>query len=158
MKKTHDVALILTRNLYQRDTTDTGVYFVGSSEGGREALTVAQRFPKDYAGVIARVPVIQYTALQTNGNRVSKAIRQPGAWMDATTIGRIGSATLAKCDAADNLSDGIISRSLACSLTDAEQQALGLSASQLNVLQALHTPLSLGSPMANGNTGYFPFV
>jgi feruloyl esterase len=28
-------------------------YYVGSSHGGREGLTVAQRYPKDYNGIIS---------------------------------------------------------------------------------------------------------
>lgn len=156
MKKTRDVALALAGRAYQRDTAASPVYFFGSSEGGREALTVAQRFPADYAGVVARVPVIQFTGLQLNGNRISKAVRQPGAWMNAAEVARVHAATLAKCDAADNLADGIIGRPLDCTLTAAEQAALGLSAAQAGVLTALHAPISLGFPLTGGNTGYFP--
>lgn len=157
MKKTRDVAVVLVGRLYQRDTAGMRAYFVGSSEGGREALIVAQRFPADYAGVIARVPVIQWTALQTNGNRLSKAVRQSGAWMNSTEVRRVYAATLAKCDAQDNLVDNIIGWPLNCTLTAADQQALGLSAAQLDVLTAMHTAPNLGYATASGNSGYFPF-
>jgi len=34
------------------------MYFFGGSEGGREGLTMAQRFPADYDGIVSIVPVI----------------------------------------------------------------------------------------------------
>ena len=35
---------------------------MGTSQGGREALEVAQRYPDDYDGVMATVPLIGYSA------------------------------------------------------------------------------------------------
>jgi hypothetical protein len=33
-------------------------YFYGSSQGGREALAVAQRWPREYNGIVSVVPVL----------------------------------------------------------------------------------------------------
>lgn len=165
MKKTKDVALVLGARLYEQATAATPVYFVGSSEGGREALTVAQRFPDDYAGVIARVPVIQFTGLQLGGNRISTAIRQPGAWLNETKLLLVNSQSNATCDAQDGLTDGVIGKALSCQAdpqlircpngTDANNSCL--SDAQIAGLNVIHTPLSLGFPLANGNTGYFRY-
>jgi pimeloyl-ACP methyl ester carboxylesterase len=38
-------------------------YYIGSSQGGREALTVAQRYPNDYDGVGANVPIVNFSSL-----------------------------------------------------------------------------------------------
>ena len=57
MKKTHDAAMVLTERLYGERPRYN--YFVGTSQGGREALTVAQRYPADYNGIAANVPVSQ---------------------------------------------------------------------------------------------------
>src|SRR5205823_1850322 len=35
------------------------MYYFGGSEGGREGLTMAQRFPADYDGIVSVVPAIQ---------------------------------------------------------------------------------------------------
>lgn len=165
MKKTKDVALVLAERLYEQPTASVRVYFVGSSEGGREALTVAQRFPDDYAGVIARVPVIQFTGLQLGGNRISNAMRQPGAWLNPTKLLLVHNQTTATCDAQDGLADGVIGKSLACQPAislircpngvDANDSCL--SDAQIAGLDVIHTPLTLGFPLANGNTGYFRY-
>ena len=43
MKKTHDAAMVLVERMYGAKPKYN--YYVGSSQGGREALTVAQRYP-----------------------------------------------------------------------------------------------------------------
>ena len=46
LKKTHDAAIVLIERIYGEKPRFN--YFFGSSQGGREALTVAQRYPADY--------------------------------------------------------------------------------------------------------------
>jgi feruloyl esterase len=38
-------------------------YDIGGSQGGREGLTVAQRYPADYHGVVADVPIVNFSTL-----------------------------------------------------------------------------------------------
>ena len=61
-KKVRDAARALTVRAYGKPPAKT--YFMGSSEGGREALTMAQRYPDDFDGIFARVPVINWVGLQ----------------------------------------------------------------------------------------------
>jgi feruloyl esterase len=58
LKKTHDAALVLIERMYGARPAFN--YFIGSSQGGREALTVAQRYPQDYDGVAANVPIVGF--------------------------------------------------------------------------------------------------
>jgi tannase/feruloyl esterase len=60
MKKTHDAAMVLVERMYGERPRYS--YYTGTSQGGREALTVAQRYPADYDGVIANVPIALLTA------------------------------------------------------------------------------------------------
>src|SRR5207253_1275171 len=57
-KKVRDVAVALMQRRYGR--APAKLYFVGFSEGGREGLTMAQRFPADYDGIFSGVPVINW--------------------------------------------------------------------------------------------------
>ena len=70
-KKVRDVSVALMRRAYGEGPRK--LYFLGSSEGGREALTMAQRYPDDFDGIFARAPVINWTGLQHAGNP-----RRPG--------------------------------------------------------------------------------
>jgi len=65
LKKTHDVALALIQMGYGRGPEKT--YFAGGSTGGREGLTVIERYPADYDGVIANAPAINFSGVRLIG-------------------------------------------------------------------------------------------
>src|SRR5262245_20301443 len=58
-KKTRDAGVRIASAFYGR--APSKAYFYGGSEGGREALTMAQRFPADFDGIVSVVPVANYT-------------------------------------------------------------------------------------------------
>jgi hypothetical protein len=58
LKKTHDAAMSIINKIYRNKPKYN--YFFGTSQGGREALNVAQRYPEDYDGVAANVPVVNF--------------------------------------------------------------------------------------------------
>ena len=66
-KKVRDAAVAVMTHAY--GIGPTNLYFIGSSEGGREALTMAQRYPDDFDGIFARVPVINWAGLQHASTR-----------------------------------------------------------------------------------------
>ena len=61
-KKVRDVAVEIARLHYGE--APRRIYFYGGSEGGREGLTMAQRFPADFDGIVSVVPVINWVGLQ----------------------------------------------------------------------------------------------
>jgi feruloyl esterase len=54
-------AKAILREFYGKDPAQS--YFVGCSDGGREALMEAQRFPADFHGIIAGAPANSWTHL-----------------------------------------------------------------------------------------------
>ena len=156
LKKTHDVAVTLIRTGYGHRPRYT--YFAGSSQGGREAITVAQRFPADYDAVLSRVPVVPFTELQIAGNRVGASVAA-GGWMNAAEIGLLSTATTAACDGLDGVTDAFIADYADCrpdpgALLCPAGTDTCLSQAQVDTVRVVRSPLALDFPVANGVTGY----
>jgi pimeloyl-ACP methyl ester carboxylesterase len=100
-------------------------YFIGCSDGGREALMAAQRYPKDYNGIIAGAPAAHFqiqnsvfhgwsvVSNSTTGTSAGNAILYPDK------IAVLHKAVVAAC--ADT-PDGLISDPRACNFDPASIQ------------------------------------
>lgn len=158
-KKVRDVAYVLSTKAYGRKPTR--VYFIGSSEGGREALTMAQRYPESFDGVVSRVPVIGLTALHHAGAR--KGIVTAGeGWFSKDHLETLQNGTLAQCDKLDGVEDKLINNYAACLKTfDIYKLKCGATASnqcltdaQINAVKTIRSPLNFPFALANGVTAY----
>jgi hypothetical protein len=89
-------------------------YFSSCSNGGRQALMEAQRFPADYDGIIAGAPASTITRLNTAFLWNMQALAQPGAFIPTRKLRAIEDAALAACDAADGVKDGVVDSPPAC--------------------------------------------
>jgi len=158
-KKVRDVSVELMKRAYGRGPDK--LYFAGSSEGGREGLTMAQRYPADFDGIFSRVPVIHWTGLQHAGLRDGLAITGDG-WLPPVKVKLVHDAVLAACDATDGLGDGIVADPvgcrtrfdvgrLQCSGADAPNC---LNAAQVAAVRGLNSPLRFDFDLANGLREY----
>jgi feruloyl esterase len=137
-------------------------YFASCSDGGREALMEAQRFPEDYDGIIAGAPAYDWTALLTNFVFNSQALTlQPDSYIPPAKIPAISSAVLAACDAQDGVTDGILNDPRACHFKPSTLRCNGaetdkcLNPNQVKALEALYS----GAHTADGKQlfpGYLP--
>src|SRR5258706_12368025 len=161
-KKVKDVAVALVERRYGRKPER--VYFIGSSEGGREGLTMAQRYPADFDGVFSRVPVINWTALQHAGTRNGLAQMGEG-WIHPAHVKLVHDAVLAACDAADGIADGLVAdyagclkrfdvMKLRCSGSNAGNTDTCLTEAQIKAVQALHSDYRFEFPLANDVRSY----
>lgn len=157
LKKTRDVAVTIMRWFYGAEPERT--YFAGLSQGGREALTVAQRFPEDYDGVLSIVPVLNFTLLQLAGNRMGHALLN-GGWMDAGKIRFLAQAQREACGGREAVLDGLLLDYAACDFDVAElccassPEDPGLTEAQIAAVRLLRSRLQLSYPLANGVTSY----
>ena len=60
-------------------------YFDGCSNGGRQALVEATRFPDDYDGIIAGDPFLDIRTI-ANGARLAKQQLTPTTYLPATLL------------------------------------------------------------------------
>ncbi|WP_114240301.1 tannase/feruloyl esterase family alpha/beta hydrolase [Dyella sp. C9] len=103
----------------------TYAYFSGCSDGGREALMEAQRFPDDFDGIAAGAPAMNfqlqnsfYHAWQARSNMDAKG----KAIITADTLPILHEAALAECDALDGLKDSQIDDPRRCNFDPAVVQ------------------------------------
>lgn len=83
-------------------------YFSGCSNGGREALQMAQRYPYDYDGIVAGAPSMRWSALFANLYWFSNRLYGPNAVLDASALRLLHRRVLDQCDQLDGKADGII--------------------------------------------------
>jgi feruloyl esterase len=83
-------------------------YFNSCSNGGRQALMEAQRFPADYDGIIAGDPGNYWTHILAAGLWDKQMTLEPGSYISAAKLPALQAAGLAACDAIDGVKDGVI--------------------------------------------------
>ncbi|HEX2650496.1 MAG TPA: tannase/feruloyl esterase family alpha/beta hydrolase [Burkholderiales bacterium] len=159
-KKVRDVAVTLIERRYGKKPER--LYYIGSSQGGREGLTMAQRYPADFDGVFSRVPVISFVGLQHADTRNGLALMGAG-WIGPAQVRLVHDAVLAACDAADGIADGLVAdyagcarrfdvTKLRCSGSMSPDQCL--SDAQVKAVQLLHSSYTFGFDLANGVRSY----
>ncbi len=90
-------------------------YFTGCSNGGRQGLMEAQRFPEDYDGIIAGAPANYWTKVFATFISDIQAMQPPsGAYITADKIPAIAKAVNAACDANDGVKDGVLNDPREC--------------------------------------------
>src|SRR5215831_2918900 len=77
-------------------------YFAGCSDGGREALMEAQRYPEDYDGILAGAPANNWIPLLTTAAYDTQALTSDaGSFIPPAKIPAIAAAVNAACDELD---------------------------------------------------------
>jgi len=119
-------------------------YFDGCSNGGRQALVEATRFPGDYNGIIAGDPFFDIRSL-IGAARLAKQQLSPATYIPATLLPTVDAAVNASCAKADGVDDGLIQNPAACSFDPYSlvckpgQEAGCLSTGQADTLNAYFT-------------------
>jgi hypothetical protein len=169
IKKTHDVAIEILLQMY--GTKPKYTYFMGESQGGREALMAVAHYGDDYNGVSSSVGLVYFTGILLSPQYRAKLQLAPGAWLPPAKAPAVAQEVLRQCDALDGRSDGVINNYYGCNrlfdpavsphALDKLRCANGadtgndcLSDAQIATLNAFHSPLNWGFPLADGNTDW----
>jgi hypothetical protein len=174
MKKTHDAAMVIMERVYGERPRFN--YYIGTSQGGREALTVAQRYPADYDGIIADVPVLNFSSLSLAPELIRIQEKPAANFVPTAKTNAIRAEFIRQGDKLDGLEDGVINNYMAArALFDMSQgnkkrnpwAALRgpdgkdpnpadtsvdakLSDGQIETLKFIYTPYKFATPLANG--------
>ncbi|HWY70575.1 MAG TPA: tannase/feruloyl esterase family alpha/beta hydrolase [Terriglobales bacterium] len=120
-------------------------YFASCSNGGRQALMEAQRFPEDYDGILAGAPANYWTHLLVSGLWNAQATTQdPASYIPSSKLPAIASAVNQACDRQDGVADGILNDPRQChfdpavlTCTESESNKC-LTAAQVTALKKLY--------------------
>ena len=173
LKKTHDAAMVVIERAYGEKPRFS--YFFGNSQGGREALTVAQRYPADYDGVSAEVPIVSFSSLMLAPELIRIQEKPLANWVTPAKVNAIRGEFMRQCDTLDGLVDGVINNYMACrAIFDVKQGAPNrrpwaarrcpdnvdpspqdtsaaacLTDGQIATLELVYSPYAFATPMAN---------
>jgi feruloyl esterase len=137
------VAKEAVRTFYGK--TQQRSYFAGCSDGGREALMEAQRYPEDYDGILAGAPANNWTPLLATAAYDTQALTvDPASFIPPAKIPTISAAVNAACDQLDGVRDGILNDPRQCHFDPttiqckAEDSDKCLTAAQVTALKKLY--------------------
>ena len=112
LKKTRDVAVQLIERHYGRQPNRQ--YFLGGSNGGREGLLVAQRWPQDFDGVVALFPWVSAGTGVLKFGAIARSLAVTGGHLNTKQARLLYESVMKACDALDGLEDGLVSNVRAC--------------------------------------------
>ena len=98
----------------------------GCSQGGRQGIAEAVRYPADFDAVIAGAPAVNFMHLHAGRIAMNRAVNaSPEAVIPPAKYPAVHRAALAACDARDGLADGVIENPAACSFDPKVLQCTG---------------------------------
>ncbi|MEZ5285888.1 MAG: tannase/feruloyl esterase family alpha/beta hydrolase [Vicinamibacterales bacterium] len=137
-------------------------YFTGCSNGGKQGLMEAQRFPDDFDGILAGHAANFWTHQMASEVWNGQVTSTPATNLPTETLQRIQDAAVAACDMLDGAKDGLVGNAAQCRFDPAvlactgEPDASCLTPAQVEaVRQVYRGPTS----RRNGRTlypGFYP--
>ncbi len=150
LKETTDKAKLIVSTLMGRGPDRS--YFHGCSNGGRQALMEAQRFPEDFDGIAVGAPANYYThqfaSFAWNAQQIyPPAPAPPEPLLHATRVPILSAAVRAQCAGHDGglASDTFLTNPSACHVNFAPIQCAGpatdacLTPTEISIVQRIYT-------------------
>jgi feruloyl esterase len=117
----------------------------GCSQGGRQGIAEAVRYPADFDAVIAGAPAVNYMHLHAGRIAMNRTVNaSPEAVIPPAKYPVVHRAALAACDARDGLVDGVIENPAVCTFDPKVLQCTGqddgscLTPAQVQSAQAMY--------------------
>src|SRR5205085_2210562 len=106
--------LAITERFYHQRPSKS--YFLGGSQGGRQALQEAQHFPWDFDGIVAVAPPVDLSSVYMSGAWGYQVLNDPAGkpLLGQGELKLLTDAALAQCDLDDGVRDRVIGDPLHC--------------------------------------------
>src|SRR4051812_39477901 len=139
-----ETAKAILRSYY--GVNESRAYFSGCSNGGRQALMEAQRYPDDFDGIVAGAPAYDFTGI---GAQFIKDVRAQfpdpknrTPMFPPDTLKSVAAQILEQCDALDKVKDGVMDDPRQCKVD--VSTLTGLSPEQRTALKTIYGPTRAG--------------
>jgi len=148
----------IVKNYYARPVQHS--YWNSCSNGGRQGLLEAQRYPEDFDGILANAPWVDQTGFTLGALWNQRAVSSAG--LTPAKLATLADKVMARCDAIDGVKDGLIDDPRKCDF-DAHRDipvcAAGTDAPNcLTTAQADAVMKVYSGPMSNGKSLYPGFM
>ncbi|MEO7962271.1 MAG: tannase/feruloyl esterase family alpha/beta hydrolase, partial [Gemmatimonadaceae bacterium] len=153
--RTAEVAKAIVRDYYGSDAQHS--YFLGCSNGGRQGLVEALRYPDDFDGIVSVAPALDFTGVATSFVRNGQAaFRAEGnavkPVVTPANLTLLQAKVLETCDLNDGVKDGVIENPGACNFKVASIRACPadrsgadcLTRAQRTAIEAIYSPTTAG--------------
>jgi hypothetical protein len=149
----------ITAQYYARPVAHA--YWNSCSNGGRQGLIEAQRYPQDFDGLVVNAPWVDQTGFTIGAMWNQRAVS--GAGLTPAKLALLAEHVMARCDALDGLKDGLIDDPRRCKF-DARRDVPACPAGEdgpacLTATQADAVMKVYGGPQGGGQSlfpGYMP--
>ncbi|KAI5781230.1 tannase and feruloyl esterase [Geopyxis carbonaria] len=128
-------------------------YWMGCSTGGRQGFKSIQDYPADFDGVLAGAPAVDFNRLLSwSGALLDVGLQDPAAALSPELLSAVQADAIARCDALDGVTNGIIDEPNNCDPTpsakllcaaDATDTTTCLTPAQLRTLKVYFTALTM---------------
>ncbi|MET8854307.1 tannase/feruloyl esterase family alpha/beta hydrolase [Amycolatopsis sp. NPDC004625] len=114
-RSVHEEAVIgkaVTQRYYQRPISYA--YWTGCSTGGRQGYSEAQNHPKDFDGILANAPAVDWTQFAVATLWPQVVMNQSHDFPSTCVLSAFRTAAIQACDANDGVTNGIVDRPDEC--------------------------------------------
>jgi feruloyl esterase len=126
----------------------------GCSQGGRQGITAAVRYPADFDAVIAGAPAVNWMNLHAGRMAANRAAnRSEAATIPPDKYSLIHNAAMAACDMNDGVKDGLIENPLSCRFDPRVLQCTGTDTAACLTAPQVESARALYAPVVDPNTG-----
>ena len=129
-------------------------YYNGCSQGGRQGLAEAQRYPEDFNGIIAGASAIDQ--MRMHGARTALNLevnKNPDSVIPRTKYAMINAAVLDACDMLDGVKDGVIENPGKCKFDYAKLTCKAGDAADCLTKGQVESAKAMTSPIKDSKTG-----
>jgi feruloyl esterase len=123
-------------------------YWNGCSQGGRQGLTEAQRYPDDFDGIVAGAPGVNWAGRAMQAVWIAQVVHKDEDSVIQSKFQAVHNAVLAACDAQDGVRDGVLEDPTRCKFDPNSIECKGadepdcLTSAQVESVRRMYTPVT----------------